>query len=220
MPALLFGSISTLSDTSEEQRSSFNEAFTQHGLDWRWERDEYRDMLTGNGGQQRIANYAAAHDQQVDAQAVHRTKTAIFQRKLSAVPLRPRPGVSEVLTAAHEAGWQVALVTTTAPDNVADLLTALEAHIPLDAFDLVVDGSLVDEPKPAPAAYAYALEKLGIDAGQCVAIEDNVGGAQAAQAAGIACIAFPNENTVEHDFGDVPVTRHLAFDELLAAVGR
>ncbi len=36
--------------------------------------------------------------------------------------------------------------------------------------------------------------------GNAVAIEDNVGGVSAATAAGITCIAFPNENTAGGDF--------------------
>lgn len=41
LSALLFGSISTIADTSERQRHAFNEAFAEHGLDWQWDRDEY-----------------------------------------------------------------------------------------------------------------------------------------------------------------------------------
>ena len=37
MTAILFGSISTLADTSEIQRDSFNQAFAEHGLDWTWD---------------------------------------------------------------------------------------------------------------------------------------------------------------------------------------
>ena len=40
MPAILFGSISTVADTSELQREAFNQAFAEHGLDWRWDRDD------------------------------------------------------------------------------------------------------------------------------------------------------------------------------------
>ena len=38
MSAILFGSISTLSDTSEMQRDAFNAAFADAGLDWRGSR--------------------------------------------------------------------------------------------------------------------------------------------------------------------------------------
>ena len=36
MSAILFGSISTIADTSELQRQAFNQAFKAHGLDWDW----------------------------------------------------------------------------------------------------------------------------------------------------------------------------------------
>ena len=54
MPALLFGSISTIADTSELQRQAFNDAFEAHGLDWRWDRDEYRSLLEQSGGMDRV----------------------------------------------------------------------------------------------------------------------------------------------------------------------
>jgi hypothetical protein len=54
MSAVLFGSISTLADTSELQRRAFNEAFVASGLDWNWSRDDYTAMLDSNGGAERI----------------------------------------------------------------------------------------------------------------------------------------------------------------------
>ena len=45
MTSVLFGSISTVADTSELQRQAFNDAFAEHGLGWTWERAEYRRML-------------------------------------------------------------------------------------------------------------------------------------------------------------------------------
>ena len=79
MSAILFGSISTLADTSELQRRAFNEAFAAHNLDWQWSQDDYREMLGSNGGAQRIADYAASRGDDVDAAEVHATKSSIFQ---------------------------------------------------------------------------------------------------------------------------------------------
>lgn len=50
MSAVLFGSISTIADTSELQRQAFNQAFRIHGLDWDWNREDYRGMLAASGG--------------------------------------------------------------------------------------------------------------------------------------------------------------------------
>lgn len=199
VPAILFGSISTLADTSELQRRAFNEAFAAHGMDWEWSRDDYTAMLGSNGGAQRIAEYASSHGDDVDPAEVHATKSAIFRELLAGQEVTLRPGVADTMARAKQDGGKLGLVTTTSAANVTALLKALS--LTADAFDVVVDGSSVDEPKPAPAAYLFALKELGEDAGSAVAIEDNVGGVTAAVEAGITCIAFPNENTASDDFG-------------------
>ncbi len=215
MPAVLFGSISTVADTSELQRAAFNRAFETHGLDWRWRHEDYLALLEQSGGQQRIADYAASRGEEVDAAAVHRTKSTLFQESLTAAGLQPRPGVVETIHAAQAAGVEVGLVTTTSPDNVAALLAALSPALGREDFDVVVDVTDVAAPKPDEAAYTYALKQLAQGAAGCVAIEDNLGGVHAAVAAGLHCVAFPNENTAGHTFTEADSTVDaLDFDQL------
>lgn len=200
MSAILFGSIGTLADTSELQRQAFNDAFVSCGLDWRWARDEYRAMLNSNGGASRIASYAAARGVVVDARAVHATKSEIFQGLLAVSSVPPRPGVLATISEAKHREFQLGFVTTTSQANVDALLSALHPHIDAGTFDLIVHGDSVTSPKPSPAAYEFALEKLGAKPKNVVAIEDNAPGIRAAVAAGLKCIAFPNANTVDGDF--------------------
>ncbi len=215
MPAVLFGSIGTLADTSELQRESFNEAFRAHGLDWEWSREEYRELLRGSGGAKRIAEHAQERGEQVDAAAVHRSKSELFQKKLRASHPQPRAGLADTIEQARSHGYKLALVTTTSPDNVTALADALRPQVDIDTFDLIVDTSSVEQSKPDPAAYRYALERLGEDAGEVVAIEDNVGGVAAAVSAGVTCIAFPGEHNAGHDFGAAADRiNELTFDEL------
>ena len=219
MPALLFGSIGTLADTSELQRQAFNDAFAAHGLPWTWERDEYRELLTKSGGAQRIAEYAQAQGRDdVDAVAVHQTKGNRFRELVAEHRPALRDGVLETLKAAKERGHQVGLVTTTAPANVDAILQALSPDITATDFDVIVDTEQVEQPKPDPAAYHLALEKLGAQPGDAVAVEDNVGGLQAARAADVRCVGFPGSNNTTHDFGAASATvDRLDPDTVLAA---
>jgi hypothetical protein len=89
MPALLFGSISTVADTLELQRQAYNRAFAEHGLDWRWDRDDYVAMLDRSGGQDRVAAYADSVGATVDAAAIHKTKSTIFRESLAGPRWRP-----------------------------------------------------------------------------------------------------------------------------------
>lgn len=215
MSAILFGSISTVADTSELQRRAFNDAFAAHGLDWSWDQEAYRDLLTSNGGRDRIAEYASTQGQSVDSAAIHQTKSALFQERLAQADLTAREGVLDTVRGAKDLGWKVGLVTTTSQGNIEALLGALGPDLDADVFDVIVDASHVESSKPDPEAYAFALHALGETPDGCVAIEDNVGGTQAAVAAGLTCVAFPNANTAQHDFaGAERVVDRLDVDEL------
>jgi HAD superfamily hydrolase (TIGR01509 family) len=198
--AVLFGSIGTLAETSEIQREAFNEAFRAHGLDWHWDRAEYLAMLAESGGRNRIAGYARSVGQEVDADAVHRSKSELFQKLLATSGLTPRAGVVDTIAAARTGGTKVGLVTTTSPENIAALLDVLGPDVRREDFDVVVDIAQVGAAKPDAAAYARALDVLGEEPDHCVAIEDNADGAAAAAAAGVPCVAFPGANTTDHTF--------------------
>lgn len=200
MSAILFGSISTIADTSELQRQAFNQAFEAHGLDWHWDREAYVAMLEKSGGQERIAEYAGSLGQTVDAAAVHRSKSEFFQKSLKESQVSPRSGVVEIIEHAKRNGLKLALVTTTSQSNVALLLEALRPDVQAADFDLVLDAAQVERSKPDPAAYTYALEKLGEQPENCIAIEDNLGGRGVSDRAGLDCVAFPNQNTAAHNF--------------------
>ncbi|MEX0620945.1 MAG: HAD-IA family hydrolase [Solirubrobacterales bacterium] len=215
MSAILFGSISTIADTSELQREAFNRAFEEHELDWHWPREQYLEQLGKSGGKRRIAEFARSRGEDVDAAAVHRSKSEIFQASLGDSDISPRPGVVETIREGKEQGVRLGLVTTTSQENVRALLKALSEDLAESDFDLVVDASMVNQAKPDPAAYLFALERMDQEADDCVAIEDNLGGVEAAQAAGLACAAFPNQNTASHDFSHADrVLERLSFAEV------
>jgi HAD superfamily hydrolase (TIGR01509 family) len=163
-------------------------------------------MLGSNGGAGRIAEYATSKGVDVDADAVHATKSQIFQDLLQTSGVEARPGVADTISNAKADGIKIGFVTTTSRENIDALLTALAPAVTADSFDVIVDASTVATGKPDPAAYLHALDALGEKAGDCVAVEDNAGGARAAAAADVTCVAFPNENTVDADFGPVAET--------------
>lgn len=213
MQALLLGSIGTLADTSELQRQAFNEAFAAHGLDWNWSQDAYRHMLREAGGARRIRAQAEAEGREVDADAVHASKSERFQRMLDDGKARSRPGIPDLIEQARRDGVRVGLVTTTEARNVDRLLAGL--NLSRDGFDVIVTREDVSEPKPDGECYRQAASRLDVPPAACLAIEDNSDGVRAALEAGMACVAWPNENTRGHDFTGA----HMAGDDIGAAVG-
>jgi putative hydrolase of the HAD superfamily len=78
-----------------------------------------------------------------------------------------------------------ALVTCSESEYVTPFLDRYDLH---DVFDLVLTGEMVVHKKPEPEIYEHALEHLGLDASQVVAIEDAQRGIVAATSIGIATI--------------------------------
>jgi HAD superfamily hydrolase (TIGR01509 family) len=60
-------------------------------------------------------------------------------------------------------------------------------------FAATVSSEEVARGKPAPDVYLEAARRLGADPSACVAIEDSHNGIRSAKAAGMRCIAIPNE---------------------------
>ena len=67
------------------------------------------------------------------------------------------------------------------------------------AFDKLVSGTTVKNPKPAPDVFLKAAEELGVKPSECIVIEDSSNGAKAAKAAGMACVGFLNPSSGEQD---------------------
>ena len=59
-----------------------------------------------------------------------------------------------------------------------------------------------------------AARRLGLKPSECIAIEDTGHGVNSAAAAGVACLAVPNEMSRNHDFSQATAV----FEELAAAV--
>lgn len=67
-------------------------------------------------------------------------------------------------------------------------------------FDFTVTRDMYRDSKPAPDAYLLGLERLGLAAADCVAVEDSPRGLRAANAAGLECIVVRTELNREHAF--------------------
>lgn len=70
----------------------------------------------------------------------------------------------------------------------------------VEHFEAIVAREDYEQSKPHPEPYLSALRRLGLEAEQCVAIEDSERGLASARAAGVRCIAIPHELTRAGDF--------------------
>lgn len=108
------------------------------------------------------------------------------------------PGVLDRIAEAKQLGLKLAIASSSPA-------RWLNYHLPrlglLFEFEVVRTCTDVDDrKKPDPAVYLAACAGLNIAPHEAVAFEDSMHGAHAAKAAGLYCVAVPNEVTNTMDF--------------------
>ncbi|MBQ4424186.1 MAG: HAD family phosphatase [Lachnospiraceae bacterium] len=95
------------------------------------------------------------------------------------------PGVKETLAALSAQGWRLLIASASRETSVRRMMreTGLEPYI----YD-IVSGEMVAHSKPAPDVYLRAIERAGVPAENCLAVEDSAHGIEAAHRAGLTVI--------------------------------
>ncbi len=230
LKALIFDVDGTLAETEEIHRRAYNRVFPQFDLDWHWDQKLYRHLLDVTGGKERIASYmdeiaCPAGDplrQRVDE--IHAMKNRYYAEFVSSGELKLRPGVKRLMSEAVAADIALSIATAT---SVANVLVLLKANLPdeiIHKITVIATADMVENKKPAPDVYNLAVEMLGSNPDQCIAIEDSRTGLKSAMAAGISTLITPGIYTDDHDFSgavcvvsdlgepDVP-NRHIAGED-------
>lgn len=125
-----------------------------------------------------------------------------------------RPGARELIDALHAEGVPQALVTMSY-ESIAEPIAAVAP------FAAVVTGDKVGKGKPHPEPYLKAAELLGVDAADCLAIEDSGTGATSANAAGCHVLVVPHFVNVPEAprRTQLPTLEHVTPDALRALFG-
>jgi putative hydrolase of the HAD superfamily len=128
--------------------------------------------------------------------------------------LQLNPGIPSWFDEAATLGLRLAVASSSPTEWVHKMLAAVNS---LDVFELTACGEEVAAPKPDPAVYLLALQRLGLHGRQAIAVEDSPHGVAAARAAGMRCIAIPNRHTDSARFGAADVVLASAADASLTA---
>jgi HAD superfamily hydrolase (TIGR01509 family) len=112
-----------------------------------------------------------------------------------------RPGVARLIAALRTAGVKLGIATTMSERSLLVLLRALFSANAPGWFAAIGAGDVVAAKKPAPDVYLWVLERMGLQARDCLAIEDSENGLKAATGAGIASLVTVSPYT---DGGEFP----------------
>jgi len=193
---IYLGSIGTLVETSELQLLAFNSSFKEYGLPWKWDLNEYQEMLLKAGGQDRLRRYAASHNTNLDdesVKALHGLKTQYFEKLLQSKTLFPREGVAELMTACLKNKIVLGWITSTSQRNINAIRNSLKDKLDFDIFDIITSENDCTKSKPDPEIYLTSIRNTQIPKHLSVAIEDSESGFNSAEKAGLKCLVVPGE---------------------------
>ena len=212
MSTLIFDCDGVLADTERDGHlPAFNQTFREFGLPVQWSEEEYGRRLAIGGGKERMASLltpafveaaglpAGPEAQRAEVARWHARKTAIYTEMVAAGRLPPRPGIRRLVGAAEDAGWTLAVASTSAEAAVRAILDYAVGGERAARFALVLAGDVVEHKKPAPDIYLLARERLAVPPAEVLVVEDSRNGLLAATAAGLRCLMTVNGYTQDED---------------------
>jgi HAD superfamily hydrolase (TIGR01509 family) len=195
LKAVLFDHDGTLVDSEEVHFQIWKNVLQPHGIDMT--ADEYKLRYSGIPTPANACDLVSRHGLSVTAAELAGAKNSATAEYLSRTAFPLMPGAKEAVSFFHNAGLKLAVVTGAGRNGVDATINAYELT---SSFSTIVSGDDVPRSKPAPDCYLLALQRLGMQAGECIAIEDTQHGIEAATTAGIACYGVRNAMSEGHDF--------------------
>ena len=188
--AVIWDMDGVIADTAPYHFRAWHEVFQRQGVDFT-EAD-----FTRNFGQRNdtiIRNTLGAQISQGEVEAIAKEKEETF-RKVLGQNIKPHPGALQLIKSLREHGFRIALASSAPIENIRLITQGLGID---SYFHSIVAGRDVAEGKPSPQGFLLAAERLGVEPGDCVVIEDAIAGVAACKSGGMQCVAVTNTNPRE-----------------------
>ena len=193
-------------DTERDgHRVAFNQTFKKFGFEVEWDVETYHHLLQIAGGKERMMHYLhdkgfgkeipAGEEEELIAR-LHKDKTATFIELIESGSLPLRSGIRRIMNEINEMGLVLGICTTSNEKAAHAVAYKVLKDV---KFDFILAGDAVGKKKPDPEIYLLALEEAGLEAEECICIEDSHIGVEAAKEAGLHVVATTNAYTEGED---------------------
>lgn len=122
------------------------------------------------------------------------------------------PGIIDLIHTIKSKGLKLGLASVS--KNAFSVMGKLELT---DQFDVIVDAAKVQKGKPNPEIFLTAAEMLGVEASDCLGIEDAAAGVDSIKGAGMFAVGIGNEETLKNADLIYNSTSEVSFDEITKA---
>lgn len=185
---LIFDFDGLILDTETPDVIAWMEVFKKYGQ--KFDFDQYQSAIGSVYRFMAPAEDLAREVHGVDAEEIFTEWTLLEKSFIEKQKIMP--GILEYLNAARGLNINIAIASSSERPWVVGHLERLGIR---DYFDSIHTVDETNIPKPDPSLYRMALRSLNTKAEEAIAFEDSVHGISAAKAAGIFCVAVPNQIT-------------------------
>ena len=190
--AVIFDFDGTIIDTEWSQFATVQAEFRRHGHEY--DLESFRAIVGRADGPHWLDVLLDLTGPRNDVEEIRNRRLQAHHDLIAGTELRP--GVLELIEALEQTGHQRA-VASSSPSSWVE--RHLDARGLLDRFQIIATRDHVERAKPWPDVFLAAADRLGVEPGRCLVIEDSHNGVMAAKAAGMICVAVPNEVTAASD---------------------
>lgn len=124
-----------------------------------------------------------------DYWAVHQKRVELMDNYIEKNGIEPKPYAGYILKWLKDRGFRVALATATGLERAEKYLRQVDLY---KYFDKIICASMVAKGKPEPDIYLKACGELGLEPGECMALEDSFNGLTSALRAGCVTVMVPD----------------------------
>lgn len=185
--AVIFDLDGVIVDSSHEHYESFAALGAEVG--YRMTREEFPHYF-GRRNEEIFPMLLGAISPERVAELAER-KESIF-RDLIRERVTPLPGVRALVGALRDAGFRLAIGSSTPRANIDLILEKLEFR---PYFAAIVGAEDVTAGKPDPQVFVTAAQRLGVDPARSVVVEDAVAGVQAAKRGGMYALGVTTNHS-------------------------
>lgn len=187
--AVVFDFDGLIVDTETPVLRAWQEVFSDHGAELTL---DFWARVIGTAGTDVVAHLRELTGRALDRDEV-RSQQRARKEALNAEIGGPLPGVEDRISEARDLDLRLGVASSSSEAWVTGHLERIGL---LDVFEAVAcAGSEPGRAKPEPVVYREVCADLDVAPADAVAIEDSPHGIAAAQAAGLRCVAVPNDVT-------------------------
>ena len=194
LKAAIFDMDGVIADTEPFQFNGWREVLKPLGIELT--KKDYLDYA-GDTGQYIEKKIIKKYRLKAEKGSLLREKERFLKHWFETRKLKTMPYAKEAIGFFRERGLKIGLATGSTVWETELKLRRLGME---REFPVIATRDRVERSKPHPDVYLYAAGQLGVQPAYCVVFEDTEFGLRAAKAAGMACLAIPNELAVKQDF--------------------